>query len=246
MPAHDWTRVAAGAFHAFHGGWITHLQEALNDGVLPPDFYALAEQVTGNVAPDVLTLQLKDAPEGPVGRSGNGVSGTAVAPPRVSITAQLDSEAYARKARRLVIRHTSDDRIIALLEILSPGYKRTRTAMRRFVDKAYAALDQGYHLLLIDLFPLGPGDPQGVHGALWEELGGDEFHQPADKPLTLAAYEAERPITAYVEPFTVGDSLVDMPLFLESDWYVNVPVEATYQLAWKGVPKHLRDVLEHK
>ena len=32
MPVHDWTRVSAGTFHAFHNAWITHIQEMLNDG----------------------------------------------------------------------------------------------------------------------------------------------------------------------------------------------------------------------
>src|SRR5262245_62169594 len=44
MPIHNWTRVDAGLFHAFHHNWITSLSAALNDGVLPPDYYALPEQ----------------------------------------------------------------------------------------------------------------------------------------------------------------------------------------------------------
>lgn len=39
MPVHDWTRVDAGTFHAFHTAWITHLSETLNGGLLPPDYY---------------------------------------------------------------------------------------------------------------------------------------------------------------------------------------------------------------
>jgi hypothetical protein len=30
---------------------------------------------------------------------------------------------------------------------------------------------------------------------------------------------------AYVEPISIGTQLPDMPLFLEQDWYVNVPLE---------------------
>jgi hypothetical protein len=115
--------------------------------------------------------------------------------------------------------------------------------MRQFLDKAFAAVDQGYHLLLIDLFPSGPGDPLGIHAALWAELEGEKFTPPKDKPLTLAAYEASELITAYVEPFAVGDVLADMPLFLEPDWYVEVPLEKTYQAAWEGVPRRWREVL---
>jgi hypothetical protein len=34
-----------------------------------------------------------------------------------------------------------------------------------------------------------------------------------------------------------------MPLFLTPEFYVNVPLEATYQAAWEAVPVFWRDVL---
>jgi hypothetical protein len=243
MPVHDWTLVDAGIFHDFHLAWIAELRRILNGGLLPEGYYALAEPLAKDVSPDVLTLQAKDATKDSSGRSGRNGTTTTLPAPRVRFTAKLQNSGYTRKARRLVIRHASDDRIIALLEILSPGNKRSRQAMAQFLDKAFAAVDQGYHLLLIDLFPPGPGDPLGIHAALWAELEGEKFTPPAAKPLTLAAYEASDVITAYVEPFAVGDVLADMPLFLEPDWYVEVPLEKTYQAAWEGVPRRWREVL---
>lgn len=44
MPVHDWPRVEAWIFHAFHTAWCSRLQEALNAGRLPPDYYSLVEQ----------------------------------------------------------------------------------------------------------------------------------------------------------------------------------------------------------
>jgi hypothetical protein len=35
-----------------------------------------------------------------------------------------------------------------------------------------------------------------------------------------------------------------MPLFLEAGWYVRVPLEETYQQAWRGVPDRWRRVIE--
>lgn len=49
---------------------------------------------------------------------------------------------------------------------------------------------------------------------------------------------------SYVEPVAVGDLLIDMPLFLAPGWYVNVPLEQTYQAAYRGVPRRFREVLE--
>ena len=56
MPVHDWTRVDAGTFHAFHTSWISDLMEALNAGLLPKGYYALSEQVATRMQTDVLTL----------------------------------------------------------------------------------------------------------------------------------------------------------------------------------------------
>ena len=55
MPLHDWTRVDAGIFHDFHTVWIGNLRTRLNSGLLPADYYALAEQIAGGLGPDVLT-----------------------------------------------------------------------------------------------------------------------------------------------------------------------------------------------
>ena len=67
---------------------------------------------------------------------------------------------------------------------------------------------------------------------------------PADKPLTLAAYDAGPPRKAYVEPVSVGDTLIDMPLFLAPGWYVSVPLEATYQEAYASIPGRFRLILD--
>ena len=95
MPIHDWTRVSAGTFHAFHLGWIAEKQGSLDS----------------------------------------------------------------------------------------------------FVDKAVGALNANYHLLLMDLFPPRPFDPTGIHGAIWQRLGGS-YEPPAGKPLTLAGYAAEGTVTS--------------------------------------------------
>jgi hypothetical protein len=220
MPIHDWTRVNAGIFHDFHHEWISSIKRALNSGLLPPDYYAIAEQIAGGLGPDVLTLE---APH--PGTAGNG-------------------GATARKAKMVTIRHSSDDRVIAVVEIVSPGNKASRHPFGAFVRKALEFLDAGIHLLIIDLFPPGERDPQGIHAAIWEEWSGQCFKLPPDRQLTLVAYAAREAITAYIEPVAVGDLLPNMPLFLEPDLYVPVPLEAAYCTAFEDVPRRWREVLE--
>ncbi|MBI3463028.1 MAG: hypothetical protein HY000_08220 [Planctomycetes bacterium] len=90
--------------------------------------------------------------------------------------------------------------------VVSPGNKQTQSTVDAFVDKAVAAIDQGFHMLIVDVLP----------------------------PI----------VTAYVEPAAIGAALPDMPLFLDAGHYVYVPLEATYESAWQGLPHRWRSVIE--
>jgi hypothetical protein len=246
MPIHDWTRVSDGTFHDFHVAWIAEIRNALNNGLLPENYYAQAEQIVGPLGPDVLTLQTNGYPasEALVGEPGRGGLALATVQPRARLTAAAAMDDYVLKRRTIVIRHSSNDRIVALLEIVSPGNKSSRHALRSFVEKAVEALYRGYHLLIVDLLPATPRDPQGIHGAIWREISDDPFELPRGEPLTLAAYSAGPVKRAWVEPTAVGRELIDMPQFLEPEIYVNVPLEATYQAAYRGVARRWKQVLE--
>lgn len=247
MPIHDWTRVAAGIFHDFHHGWIEELKRALNSGLLPGEYYALAEQHAAGFGPDVLTLQ-------GVGDDGDraapgttpaaGGTGLLLAPPKIRLTAETDMEFYRRKQNTVSVRHVSGDRIVAMVEVVSPGNKAGRNALRSFVEKAAELLDKRVHLLILDLHPPGRRDPHGIHAAIWEEISGQESDAPPAKPLTLAAYESALTVRAFAAPVAVGDTLPDLPLFLEPGAHINVPLEATYQAAFHAVPRRWRRVLE--
>jgi hypothetical protein len=248
MPIHDWTRVTAGTWYDFHLSWIAELRNALNGAILPDDYYAQAEQIAGPLGPDVLTLQYPESSdngkEGAFPGSNGGGVAIATAPPHVRFREEAEMNDYVLKRRTIVIRHASGDHIVALLEIVSPGNKSSRSALRSFVEKAVEALYRGYHLLVVDLFPPGRRDPQGIHAAIWSEFADTTFELPVGERLTLAAYSAGPTKRAYVEPTAVGRVLMDMPLFLEPELYVNVPLEATYQAAYRGVPRRWRSVLE--
>ncbi len=251
MPMHDWTRVAPGIFHAFHNTWIGDLQKALNDRRLPPDYYALGEQRAGDLGPDVLTLHSDDEPtpderfSRPSADRDGGLIALAEAPPKVSITQDAEDLAfYLARQRNVVIRHTSGDRVVAIIEIVSPANKHTQRAINDFVDKVVAALDEGVHVLVIDPLPPSPRDPDGMHGAVWDRMLAGPYRPPKGRPLTLASYAARGTVTAFVEPLGVGSPLIDMPLFLRPGHYIPVPLEMTYLSAWSGVPQRWRRVIE--
>jgi hypothetical protein len=202
----------------------------------------LAEQQAAGFGPDVLTLQTDGAADG--GRTESAA--TLQTQPKTRFVFESDGEFYRRKKSSVVIRHVSGDRIVAIVEIISPGNKASRPAFRALVNKACELLENRIHLLIIDLFPPTKRDPNGIHAAIWEEVKNEPFQLSAEQPLTLVAYESGLTTKAYVEPVAVGEAIPDMPLFLEPSGFVPVPLEATYETAFEAVPRRWQGVLESK
>lgn len=241
MPIHDWTKVDAGLFHHFHQDWSVEMARTLNRGILPKDHYALVEQRTGGPEPDVIAVETarkgKSRPE----RGG----ATALAePPRTRLRKSLEPAdvAYARKANRITVRHTLGE-VVVVIEIVSPGNKGSRVAVKEFAEKAVAFLRAGVHLLVIDLFPPTRRDPAGLNNAIAEEFGGETFELPPGQPLSLVGYDAGSPPMAYIETAAVGDPLPSMPVFLAPGLHIPVPLEATYAATWEVTPEPIRELL---
>jgi hypothetical protein len=150
---------------------------------------------------------------------------------------------YAEKANRIVVKHHLG-RIIAVIEIVSPGNKDSRGSLREFVDKTLEFLRAGIHVLIVDVFGPTPRDPAGIHKAIWDEFEEKDFAFPAGKDRVLVSYEAGTERVAYFEVVGVGDALPDMPLFLSSDLHIYVPLEPTYQATWDASPEELRVAVE--
>lgn len=245
MPMHDWSRVDPNDYHDFHGAWIYAIRTALNSGILPTGYFALAEHTTPPIIPDVVTLSVPG--EDVCAYEGAPKSGEAVAPTTVVETAR-GKRVKPVGRRRVAIYHARNRQIVAVIEIISPSNKRKKPEFADLVGKTVQLLRQGVHVLLIDPFKPGARDPRGIHAAIWKELTGKPFTPPADKPLTLASYVAlgANTFTAYVEPIAVGDHIPDMRLYLTDEFFVAVPLEETYQSAWQGFPAPLQAVVEGK
>jgi hypothetical protein len=60
----------------------------------------------------------------------------------------------------------------------------------------------------------------------------------------MVSYQVDPILTAYVEPIAVGNPLPDMPLFLDREEHVFVPLEETYQTTWNVLPVEIRKLFE--
>jgi hypothetical protein len=245
MPVHDWSRVKPGIFHDFHHEWISQIKRALNSGVLPRDYYAMAEQWSGQRELDVLALQSRVGDDGESGASSPRPSTGVLPRPTVQNTAQTEEDWYRRKKSHVTVRHVSDDQVVALIEIVSGGNKSNKKAFEEFVAKALELVEAGVHLLLIDVLPRTRRDPHGIHPAIWENITDDPAETGGAGALSAVAYEViPGGVNAYCQSFAIGGSVPDMPLFLAEDAQVPVPLEETYTSAFQAVPQRWRRVIE--
>jgi hypothetical protein len=233
---HDWTCVDAGIYHAFHHEWISEIHRAMLRR-LPSDYYSLPEQQAAGFGPDVLALQFGHADDVAPGNVAT------LARPKTKMFQETPTDFYLGKKKSVVIRHVSGDRIVAMIEIISPGNKNSVSGFRSFVNKARELLQHKVNLLIVDPFPVGKQAPFGLHAAIFEDLQDDPLRLPTDAPLSLISYECDDRVRAYLEPLAVGDALVDMPVYLFPGMYIEVPLEATYLAAWDTVPRRWQQVI---
>lgn len=171
-----------------------------------------------------------------------------------NLSALIEAHAEAadellRRANRIAIRHRLGE-VVCIIEIVSPGNKASRTAVRQFVEKTMEFLRAGVNVLLVDPFPPTPRDPHSLHKLVWDEIDEAPFEMPAGEPLLLASYRVGDDSVglmpaAFLETFRVGAAMPDMPAWIDPDSYVPVPLERTYQAAWDVCPADYRFLVEH-
>jgi len=244
MPIHDWTRVPSGLFHHFHQDWSIQISRFLNRGLLPPGLTALVEHRAGTKKPDVLAIETWNGLSNRTGGLTEDLEGGVVTKeaPTTTIMYRSSEEIYAARANRITIRHHLGE-IIAIIEIVSPGNKDKRSAVIDFVEKVVHFIRSGVHVLIVDLFPPTPRDPNGLHKLIWDEIGDEAFEFPTGQDRLLASYQAGREKVASLEPLAIGDTMPDMPLFLTTETHIRIPLEATYRSTWESLPNELRNAV---
>ena len=138
----------------------------------------------------------------------------ATAPPKARFHARMRSWIRMRsKAKAVVIRTPSGHRVVAMIEIVSPGNKSSQTDAGgiRLQSRTGAAgrnppLDRR-------LVPADASCTRWIHRRSGARREGD-FALPDDKPLTCVSYVGYPGVEVFLEPVAVGDKLPKMPLFL--------------------------------
>jgi hypothetical protein len=217
---HDWSRAPGWLWHQMELGWALALCDACNRLLPQTEYYALTEYASAS--PDSsISFDVPDT-------AFDG----------------LDDEAFAAAKRRSVaVRRVKDHRKVALIEVTCPAIKRSEAVYSAFIAKALAARELGLGMLVIDPFPPGKFDPDGIPSAIWQSLSGRALARSADQPLTVASFLPSRESVLLVELVAVGDTLPEMPLGYEPECVISMPLESTYTAAWQTFPAEWRNVI---
>jgi hypothetical protein len=244
MPMHDWTKVEAWVYHDFHTIYLVMLRHELN-AKLPAGYYAVAEQNLRTLGPDILALQT--ALPVPLEQPQPNIYTHDALETAGILVADRAKKIPGFRQKRLTIRHSSNNRVVAILELVSRGNKESKSGIQQFTRKICHALEEGIHAVIIDPFPPSRLDPNGIHAIIWSRL---TARPSATKNLTCCAisYESlmgeDETYRSYIATFRPGDPLPDIPLFLNPGQAIILSLEAAYVKAYEEVLPQHREILE--
>ena len=210
-----------------HGCWPAIIVQHLFPR-LPAAFVARPSIHVGrDFKVDVGSME-EDTPSGP-GVSGGGLA--LWAPARPTLTVEADLSAFDEYEVR-VYNTERGERLVAAVEIVSPGNKDRPESRQAFVNKCGALLREDVALTIVDLVT-------EKHFNLYAELLDQLGHaDPAlgDEPAAIYAASL-RPrrrrggsfLDAWAQPLVLGEPLPTLPLWLDASLAVPLELEASYE-----------------
>jgi Protein of unknown function (DUF4058) len=219
-------------WESFHAKLAVSIADHLNR-ILPRRFIAEVQTHLGSrVEADVVEFEwLKDGDRAEdVGNGpGGGVAVHAWAPP----VATLIMPAVFPDTFEVQVRDGDDDmRLVAVVELVSPGNKDRPETRPGFASKSAAYLQRGIGLIVVDIVTKGHFN---LHNELLPLLNLDSrFEMPDDPPLYVVAYrpihrENANFIEAWPVVLSVGSALPLVPLWLRRFSAIPLDLEAIYE-----------------
>lgn len=213
-------------WEALHARWASALADQLNLEWLPEPFFAEPQvSLAGQVQVDVATLEAREV-EATAGSAAVAVR-TWTAPPALWTIPVAFPEAFEVR----VIDGSQGPRLVAAIELISPGNKDRPEARRAFVSKCAGYLSQGVSVIIVDLVTNRRADLHNELIALL--LQPAQFQMPASASLYAIAYHPVRRgesdvMDIWPATLQLGESLPTLPLFPAADLCVPVDLDAAY------------------
>jgi hypothetical protein len=217
-------------WESFHARWAAAIADALNDDILPADYFAEVQVHVGSrVEIDVGTFADTAAPVTP-GRSDT-LTATLTARPWAPPAPAMTMPAVFPDSLEVLVFHTeAGPTLVAAVELVSPGNKDRDTSRRAFAAKCSSYLQQGIGLMIIDIVT---NRHANLHNALVHLLdAGEQFLLPVE-PLYATAYHPVRhadaeAIHVWAATLALGQELPLLPLPLDKALCVPLDLGATY------------------
>jgi hypothetical protein len=219
-------------WESFHSSWATRIADALTERWLPPNYIAEEHAHLGpSVEIDVGTFEREGAEAGE--ESGPAV---ATVGPKVWAPPAADGVLPAVFPDTFEVRVLSTDtgpKLVAAIELVSPGNKDRAAERRAFATKCASYLYQGISVIIVDIVT---NRRANLHNEILRVMETDELQLPAEANLYAVAYRPLQrgrgdEIDVWRSPLALGQALPTLPLGLRADLVIPVDFEATYDEA---------------
>lgn len=204
------------AWDAVHGGWPMVTVQRLRDEL--PDAYSAHPRV--HLAGDGAEMR---------GDEDENVSSNWMAPPP-NLT--FTSTCCATDEYGVDVFDRRTERVVAVIDWISPSNKQSTAARAQFVSKFLARLRRGVSILVVDVVT---DHGANLYAELLDWIGARDPSLGEQPPATYAAACRWRPVgskmmlEAWSTPLAVGDRLPVLPLWLTERLAVPVDLEASYE-----------------
>ena len=228
FPGMDPYLEASGIWPDVHESLMNVFREQLTEYLVPKYVAELNTQIVIDRVLDDLEERRFALPDVSITQPGssaaNPITAAALAPAPVRLNIPMP---ISTRLVSVYIRLRENERLVAVIELLSPINKRPGDGRREYLEKRAAFLESGVHLIEIDLLRAGPRMP----------LEGD---LPPCDYLVVVSNAAERP-ACEVWPITIRHPLptLQIPL-LKPDPAVPLDMGQAFRTAYKRARYDLR------
>ncbi len=220
-------------WESFHSGWATRIADALTERWLPPNYIAEEHVHLGpSVEIDVGTFERETS-----SNAAEGAHAVATIRPKLWAPPAPDGalpSVFPDTFEVQVICTDTGPKLVAAIELISPGNKDRPAERRAFAIKCASYLYQGISLIIVDIVT---NRRANLHNEMLGVMEApDTLNLDAGCYLYAAAYRPIRrdgkdEIDTWRSRLGLGEPLPELPLGLSGDLVIHVDFETTYEEA---------------
>jgi len=233
MPLRDHFRPPANAvlaWDALHGMWPAMIVRALYD-ILPPGYVAAPKVFLGSGHEiDIAALEIDSAVYSPNQSHSNGTAPWSPPSPTLTLEADL-AEQDEYEVRIYDDRY--ERRLVAAIELVSPGNKDRDQNRKEFVGKVVGLLNKGVCVSIVDVVSIRQFN---FYADLLELIGHSDPALGDDPPFLYAVtlrnrrQKRRRPyVDTWFYPLAIGQPLPQLPIWLDTDLSISLELESSYE-----------------